>query len=280
MIKDSKNTNIKNSFFSRKVLNSILNNDENVILIIFMIIIAVVSAILPTFRTSYNILIVIRQFSLITIVAMGQSLVLISGGFDLSVGNIVALTNMAVAYMMVFLGWPIWLCVVIAVLIGTICGVVNGFLVAKVKINPLIATLAMGWVFSGIILVSAKGWPITDLPKGFDVLGQGYFLGIPLPIYFMVFVAIVLTIFLSRTINGRYLYAIGGNEKSSILAGLNVSNLRMLSYSICGTLAGFSGVVLAARMGTAQANAGVTWTLPTVAAAVIGKRIIVIYSRC
>jgi len=267
---EQKKVGFKYSFFSRRILSPILSNDENVILIIFLSIIAIVSGILPRFRTVYNILIVIRQFSLITIVAMGQSIVLISGSFDLSVGNIVALTNMAVAYMMVFLGWPIWLCVIIATLIGTICGLANGFLVARVKINPLIATLAMGWVYSGIILISAKGWPITDLPKDFDVLGQGYYLGIPLPMYFMVFVAIILTIFMSRTIYGRYLYAIGGNEKSSILAGLNVSNLKMLSYAICGTLTGFAGVVLASRMGTAQAHAGVTWTLPTVAAAVIG----------
>jgi ribose transport system permease protein len=264
---DSKKTT---KSLGKKCLASILSNDENVILIVFIVIIGIVSAILPRFRTFYNILIVIRQFSLITIVSMGQAIVLISGGFDLSVGNIVALTNMAVAYMMVFQGWPIWLSVILAILIGTTCGIINGLLVAKIKINPLIATLAMGWVYSGVILVTAKGWPITDLPKGFNVLGQGYFLGIPLPIYFLIVIAIVLSIFLSKTINGRYLYAIGGSEKASLLAGLNTSNLRMLSYSICGFLAGFSGVVLASRMGTAQANAGEPWTLPTVAAAVIG----------
>lgn len=266
----TKRANFKNSFFNRRILNPIVSNEENLVLIFFITIIAIVSAILPRFRTLYNILTVIRQFSLITIVAMGQSIVLISGGFDLSVGSIVALCNMAVAYMMIFLGWPIWLSVLMATLIGTACGIINGLLVSKVRINPLIATLAMGWIYSGIILVTSKGWPITGLPKDFDVLGQGYFLGIPLPIYFMAFVGIILTIFLSRTVIGRYLYAIGSNQKASILAGLNLSNLRLLSYVICGTLTGFAGVALASRMGTAQANAGVTWTLPSVAVAVIG----------
>ena len=266
----TKRSKFRSSFFNRRILDVIVSNEENLVLIFFLVIIAIVSAILPKFRSLYNILTVIRQFSLITIAAMGQSIVLISGGFDLSIGNIVALCNMAVAYMIVFLGWPIWLSVIMGTLVGTACGLINGFLVAKVKINPLIATLAMGWIFSGVILVSSRGWPITGLPKAFDVLGQGYFLGIPLPIYFMAFIGIILTLFLSRTVTGRYFYAIGGNEKASILAGLNASTLRMLSYTICGTLAGFAGVVLVSRMGTAQATAGVPWTLPTVAAAVIG----------
>mgnify|MGYP005844982891 CR=1 FL=1 len=263
-------TNFRDSFFNKKIIQPIISNEENLVLIFFILIIAIVAAILPKFRTLYNILTVIRQFSLITIAAMGQSIVLISGGFDLSIGNIVALSNMAVAYMIAFLGWPIWISFIAATLVGTLCGLINGVLVAKIKVNPLIATLAMGWIYSGVILVSSKGWPITNLPKAFDYFGQGYFLGIPLPIYFMVFIGIVLSVFLSRTVLGRYLYAIGGNEKASILAGLNSSNLRMLSYTICGTLAGFAGVVLVSRMGTAQADAGTPWTLPTVAAAVIG----------
>ncbi len=251
-------------------LKDFFSNDENIILVVFIVIISIISIILPRFRTVHNMLIVLRQFSLITIVAFGQSIVLISGGFDLSVGNIVAGANMVVAYLMVFLGWPVWLSVIVATLVGTLCGLINGILVAKIRINPLIATLASGWIFSGVILVTSRGWPITDLPKAFDILGQGFFLGIPFPVWFMIITGIILSIFLAKTIVGRYLYAIGGNEKASILAGLNSSNLRLLSYVICGTLAGFAGVVLASRMGTAQAEAGVPWTLPTVAAAVIG----------
>ncbi len=253
-----------------KKISSVMSADENLILVIFLVIISILFIFLPKFREPYNILIVLRQFSLITIVAVGHAIVLISGTFDLSVGAIVAMSNMAVAYMMVFLGWPIWISIILAILVGTVCGLINGFLVAKVKINPLIATLASSWVYAGILLITTLGHPIVKLPEAFDVLGQGYFLRIPLPVWFMILVGIIATIFLSKTVNGRFIYAIGDNEKAAVLAGLNVSNLRMLSYMICGTLCGFAGVLLVSRVGTAQVTAGTSWTLPSVAAAVIG----------
>jgi ribose transport system permease protein len=256
--------------FAGKVLKYIASSDEMSILAIFAVIIIAVCIAVPKFRTLYNILVVMRQFSLLTIVAMGQTLVLISGAFDLSVGSIVALSGMAGTYLAVTLGLPVLLSVFIAILVGAGCGGFNGFLVSKVKINPIIATLASGWIFSGLILVTTKGWPISGFPKDFAFVGQGYFLGVPLPVIMMVVIAAILMFFLSKTIYGRFLYAIGGNQKSSFFAGLNVSKYRIMAYIICGALAGFAGVVLSSRMGSAQAKAGLDWTLPSVAAAVIG----------
>jgi ribose transport system permease protein len=255
-----------------KYLSNFLKKDEAVISLVFVVILAIASIAIPQFRTSYNLLVVIRQFSLITIVAFGQGLVLITGGFDLSVGYIVALSNMAVAYLLVYMNWPIILCIVGGILIGTACGFFNGILVTRLRINPLIATLGSGWIFNGLILVSSKGWPITGLTdfKSFAYLGQGYFLKIPMPIWIMLIIGILLTFFLRKTILGRYLYAIGGNDKAGWLAGLNVPNIRMFSFIMSGVLSGLAGVLLSARLGTAQANAGVNWTLPTVAAAVLG----------
>lgn len=255
---------------SNVVFKSIASNDELSILVIFIVIITAVSIVVPKFRSLYNILTVTRQFSLLTIVAMGQTLVLITGAFDLSVGAIVALSGMAGTYLAVTLGWPILISILAAVGIGTICGLFNGLLVAKVKINPIIATLASGWIFSGVILVTTEGWPISGFPKDFASVGQGYFLGLPLPVIMMIIIGAMLTFFLSKTIYGRFLYAIGGNEKSSFIAGLNVSRYKIFAYVLCGALAGFAGIVLASRMGSAQAKAGLDWTLPSVAAAVIG----------
>lgn len=255
---------------SRTILKSIAASDELSILVIFGVIIIAVCIAVPKFRTLYNILIVMRQFSLLTIVSMGQSVVLISGAFDLSVGSIVALSGMAGTYFAVTLGWPVMVSLLIAFIIGAMCGTFNGFLVAKVKINPIIATLATGWIYAGTILVTTKGWPISGFPKDFASVGQGYFLGVPLPVIMMIIFAIILYVFLSSTIYGRFLYAIGGNQKSSFFAGLNVSKYRIVAYIICGALAGFAGVVLSSRMGSAQAKAGLDWTLPSVAAAVIG----------
>ncbi len=243
---------------------------KNTILIIFLVIIAVASVFLKNFRTIDNVLMIARQFSMVAIIAMGQAIVLISGGFDLSIGAIASLCGMASAYVAVVLGWPLWLCILVPVILGGICGVFNGVLVSIIKINPLIATLASGWVFSGIILVATKGWPITSLPKPFLFLGQGRLFNIPLPIILMIAICIILTIFLSKTYFGRYLYALGGSEKTSLFVGINVDLVKLSAYVLAGALAGFAGLILTSRMGTAQAGAADAWTLPSIAAAVIG----------
>ena len=259
----------KKGFFN-KISRMMLANDEFFIFIIFIVIITVVAAISPQFRTLYNVKIVLRQFSLITIVAMGQALVIITGGFDLSVGAIVALCGMAGTYFAVTLHWPVGVALLMATLIGATCGVFNGFLITRIRINALIATLASGWIFQGVLLVTTKGWPISNFPPNFAFLGQGHVLGIPLPVILMVVIGIILSIFLSRTIYGRTFYAIGGNEKASTFAGIPVNKYKFTAFVICGALAGFAGIVLDARVGSAQATAGLDWTLPTVAAAVIG----------
>ena len=251
-------------------LNFIKSNDEISILIIFIGMMLFASIGIPAFRTLYNVKVVIRQFSLVTIVAMGQAIVLITGMFDLSVGAIVALSGITGSYLVVMRDWPVWLSVLGAITVGCCCGLFNGFLVSKVKINPIIATVASGWIFSGIILVTTEGWPISNFPSNFAFLGQGSFLGIPLPILMMITIAIIITFFLSRTIYGRFLYAVGGNEKGCVFAGVNVGKYKIMAYAICGTLSGLAGVILASRMGSAQAESGLSWTLPTVAACVIG----------
>lgn len=259
-----------NGYFKERILKPVFASDEASILVIFLVIIITVGIAVPKFRSLYNILVVLRQFSLITIVAMGQTIVLISGSFDLSVGAIVAMSGMFGTYLAVTLGWPVILCVILAMCIGAACGAFNGFLVSILKVNAIIATLASGWIFSGLVLVATKGWPISDFPDNFAFVGQGYILGIPLPVIMMAVIAAILILFLSKTILGRYLYAIGGNETSSFFAGLNVKKYRIYAYIICGALSGLAGIVLASRMGSAQAKAGLDWALPSVAAAVIG----------
>ncbi|GAJ19510.1 unnamed protein product, partial [marine sediment metagenome] len=174
-------------------------SEENTILFVFIFIIILVSSIIPQFRTLYNIKIVTRQFSLVTIVAMGQALVIITGGFDLSVGAIAALSGMSCSYFSVILNWPIAISVLFALAIGAICGVFNSILITKIKINALIATLASGWIFQGIILVTSKGWPISDFPENYTAIGQGQFLGITFPVIYMILIGIILTIFLSSS---------------------------------------------------------------------------------
>lgn len=254
-----------------KLSNTLLKiAEEHAVLIVFAIIVIVAAIFLPKFRTPINALVVIRQFSMIAIVAIGQGVVLISGGFDLSVGAIASLCGMACGYFLTSLGMPVWLGILLGVLVGNACGLFNGILVSYMRINPLIATLASSWIFNGIILVTTKGWPISSLPSGFGFLGQGKFLSIPVPIWLMILVTVLFTILLGKTVYGRNIYALGGSEITSIFVGINVKLIKLSAFAISGTLAGFAGIILTSRLATAQAGAAEQWTLPSVAAAVIG----------
>ncbi|MGD9290919.1 MAG: ABC transporter permease [Desulfobacterales bacterium] len=254
-----------------KLSNTLLKiAEEHAVFIVFAIIVIVAAICLPKFRTPINALVVIRQFSMIAIVAIGQGVVLISGGFDLSVGAIASLCGMASGYFLTSLGMPVWLGILLGVLVGNMCGLFNGMLVSFVRINPLIATLASSWIFNGIVLVTTKGWPISNLPSGFGFLGQGKIFSIPVPIWLMVLVALFFTILLGKTVYGRNIYALGGSEITSIFVGINVKLIKLSAFAISGTLAGFAGIILTSRLATAQAGAAEQWTLPSVAAAVIG----------
>ena len=244
--------------------------EKNAILVVFALIVIIAALFLPKFRTTINALVVIRQFSMIAIVAIGQGIVLISGGFDLSVGAVASFCGMASGYFLTSLGMPVWLGVILGILVGTVCGLFNGILVSLIRINPLIATLASSWIFNGIILVTTKGWPISNLPGEFSFLGQGKIFSIPVPIWMMIIVTLLFTILFAKTVYGRNLYAIGGSEKTSIFVGINVKYIKMSAFVISGTLAGFAGIILTSRLATAQVGAAEQWTLPSVAAAVIG----------
>jgi len=260
----------KNKLSAGSFFKKMFSSEESTILFIFIGIIIVVSILVPDFRSSYNILVVLRQFSLIAIVAMGQAVVMISGSFDLSVGSIVALSGMFGTHLVVNMGLPVFLGVFLSTILGGICGLINGLLVAKLKINGIIATLATGWIFTGVILITTKGWPISDFPKNFAFIGQGYVLGLPLPVIYMLGVAILLSIVMAKSMLGRSFYAIGGNPVAGFFAGMDVARYRILAYVMCGALAGFAGVILSARVGSAQAKAAFDWALPSVAAGVIG----------
>ena len=267
---DATNRESTESKFFNQLFQKIFMVEENLILFVFIALIAFLCIILPRFRDPYNLLVVSRQFSLIAIAVIGQTVVLISGGFDLSIAGIVTLCAMTAGYMLETLGWPVGVAIIGGTFCGTICGLINGFLVGRVKINPVIATLGSGWIFGGIVFVITHGFPISELPDAFYFLGQGRMAGIYLPIWLMLAAAVIVTLFLAKTSYGRYIFAVGGNATASRLAGINIAHYRLLAYGICGTLTGFSGVVLAARIGSIRADIGANWTLITIASAVVG----------
>lgn len=227
-----------------------------------------------TFLTAENIMNVGRQIAEIAIMAVGQTLVIIAGGIDLSVGSVLAFSGVATGLVLTSTGnIPLGVCAGLAA--GSLCGGLNGFLVTKGKIPPFVVTLGMMGVASGVALVLTGGTNIfIDIPiqeRGFNSIGLGRLFGtIPIPLIIMTFVALFAHVLLSKTPTGRYVYAIGGSSESARLSGISVNRYQGLTFLISGFTAGLAGVVLASRLGISQPTAGQGYELDTIAATVIG----------
>lgn len=221
------------------------------------------------FLTTNNILNILVQSSLIAIIAVGQTFVILTGGIDLSVGSIVAFTSVGVGLMLVG-GVPIWLAIILGSLIGAAVGFVNGVAVTYGKIPAFIVTLGMMSIARGAALALNSGRPVSGLPFSFDLVASTRIFGIPIFVFYMLAVYLVGYVVLYKLRLGRYLFAIGGNRKSTKLAGINVKKYEASAYIISGLLAGLGGVLLTARLNYATPLSGSAYELDTIAATVIG----------
>lgn len=229
----------------------------------------VFSILTDSFFTEYNLLNVLRQSAVTGILAAGMTFVIISGGIDLSVGSVVAVSGVFAAGLMRD-GVPVPLAILVAIAIGLVFGAINGIAIAIFKIPPFIATLGTMTIGSSIALAYTQGLPISGLPKEFTYLGQGSIGPIPVPIVIAAVVIVLAAIVLSRTIVGRYAFALGGNEKATYLSGVSTTRWKITMYALLGVLGGIAGVLLAARQNSGQPNAGTGIELSVIAAVVIG----------
>ncbi|MCA1023569.1 ribose ABC transporter permease [Halobacillus litoralis] len=236
-----------------------------------LVLITVVSIINPSFLEPLNLLNLLRQVAINALIAYGMTFVILTGGIDLSVGSILALSSALMAGMMVSGIDPI-LAILIGCLLGALMGAVNGLLITKGKMAPFIATLATMTMFRGLTLVYTDGNPITGLGDSyaFQLFGRGYFLGIPVPAVTMLLAFAVLWVILHKTPFGRRTYAIGGNEKAAFISGINVSRVKILVYSLAGLLSALAGAILTSRLNSAQPTAGTSYELDAIAAVVLG----------
>lgn len=223
----------------------------------------------PQFLTFGNIHAVFLGMAVEAIVAVGMTVLLVSGGFDLSVGSVLALGGV-VAGLLVNDGVPTPLAVLGALIVGVAVGLTNGLLVAKVGVNPLITTLGMLSVIQGFVLLLAGGFAVTGLPPSLTVLGQSVYFRIQAPIYFMLGFAILGDLLLRRSRLLRLAYYVGGNEQAARLTGIRVDRVKIAAYCLTAGLAAFGGIILAARFGAASVNAGETLPLDVITAVVIG----------
>jgi ribose transport system permease protein len=257
--------------FRNNPLGSILNfMKANVPLIGLLIIILLLAILSPAFLTLLNILNVLRQASINGFQAFGLTLVIISGGIDLSVGSIVAFSGMVSALLILAGVTPI-LAVLAGLVSGTAIGVLNGLLISKGKLQPFIATLGSMMVFRGLTLYISNGVPASKLGEGLiGFIGRGFILGIPTPVYLLLLIFAVIAFVLRKTVFGKRIYAIGGNKRAAFLSGIDVDKNLVYVYAISGFLAALAGIVLMSRVDSAVPTAGIGFELSAIAAAVIG----------
>ncbi len=236
-----------------------------------IILVAIVSILNPAFLEPLNILNLLRQISINALIAFGMTFVILTGGIDLSVGAILALSSALTAGFIVSGMDPIF-AIIVGSIIGAILGMVNGLLITKGKMAPFIATLATMTIFRGLTLVYTDGNPITGLGSNyaFQLFGRGYFLGIPVPAITMLLTFIVLWVLLHKTPFGRRTYAIGGNEKAALISGIKVPRVKILIYSLAGFMSALAGAILTSRLNSAQPTAGTSYELDAIAAVVLG----------
>ena len=240
--------------------------------IALIILMAVITIINSNFLTANNLLNLLLQVTSNALIAFGMTFVILTGGIDLSVGSILALSSALTAGLLGS-GMPVTLAILISLILGCILGMINGLLISYGKLAPFIVTLATMTIFRGATLVYTNGNPIT---KGlsdtflFQFLGQGYIVGIPFPVIIMFIVFIVLYALLHKTAFGKSVYAIGGNEKAAYISGVKLNKVKIIIYSISGIMASISGLIITSRLSSAQPTAGASYEMDAIAAVVLG----------
>lgn len=230
---------------------------------------AVLWALTPHFLTVSNLLNVAQQTSINAIVAVGMTYVILSGGIDLSVGSIVALSGVVLGTLLQD-GQPLPVAIAAALAIGIACGLLNGALVSWGGLPPFIVTLGMMSIARGAALVFTEGRPVSGFDAGFRSLATGSVGFVPAPVVVMIAVYLVAHLVLTRTTFGRYVYAIGGNEEATRLSGVAVRLHKTLIYGVAGLMSAVAAIILTARLNSAQPIAGMMYELDAIAATVIG----------
>lgn len=253
---------------NKKSVKEVLNSLTLVLIILGLGVILSIAS--PNFLKTTNILNILRQVSINGILAIGMSLVCLTGGIDLSVGSIVAFSGILTAGLLNKTGLPIFVIALIAVAIGSIMGLINGYFVAYWGAPAFVVTLSMLTVGRGLTYIYCDGKPISKLPAEFLVIGKGSILGLPVPTIILLIVFIIFSVMLAKFKLGRYIYAVGGNPQAAMVSGINVKKILLLVYMFSGMCCGVAAVVLTARVSAGLATAGDGYELNAIAATVIG----------
>ena len=222
-----------------------------------------------TFFTAKNLINVMRQVSINVFVACAMTMILIAGGIDLSIGAVMATTGMVAAYMSLA-GIPFFLCVLAGLAVGTIAGLVNGIIIANTNMQPFIVTYSTQIILRGMVYVITAAGTVRLTSEAFLNFGGGSLGPIPWPILYMIVVIVFSVLILNRSKLGRHIYAIGGNPKAAEYSGINIKKVKIFIYTLSGTLAALSGLVLTSRNSSMQPSVGNGLEMDAIAAVVLG----------
>lgn len=241
------------------------------LLVIIVVCCLILSFFTPHFLTVSNLSTTAIGLSADGIIAVGMTVALVLGGFDLSVGSVMALSGV-VAGALYLAGVNIWLAAGIALLVGMICGLINGYFIGRVGLNPFITTLGMMSIARGASYVLTQGSPLSlaGISKGFKFLGGGQLLGFPVMVLFYLLIVVIMDFVMRRSVVMRQVFYVGSNEKAAALSGINVSKVKMGVFFLTGTLAAVSGILTLSRFTVATPNAGMSAEMRAIAACVIG----------
>ena len=250
-------------------IKKLMGQREFMIFAIVGVMFLIMSSASPYFLTSGNLLALLLALSLESLIAVAMTNLMASGGFDMSVGSIVAFTGAAVA-MLMKLGFPVPIAVLAGLCVGAAAGLFNGFTVAVIGINPFVTTLASLSLFRGLTMIITQGKNIAPLPAAFNAIGQTKILGVQSPIWITLFFVALGDIMLRKSRFFRQNYFIGGNERTARLSGIHVTKMKILNYALTGFFAGLAGVILTARLGAASVTTGTGLELRVITAVIIG----------
>lgn len=239
------------------------------LLLVELIIFALLS---PYFLTLKNIMSIGLNMSVLGIVAIGQTMCILTSDFDLSVGNTAALTGLMSAFFFQNMGISYVISLIMAMIVAMLIGMINGLLITKVKISAFITTMATNFILGGMVVLISKGQAIIVSDRSFGVIGKTTLTGIkfPLPMLIVIVLFVCFAWFLKNTTFGRKLYCVGGNAQAARIAGINIHRIKILTYVLSSALSGFAGIILASRMNAAQISVGSTYGMESIAAAVLG----------
>ena len=238
------------------------------VVLLTMVIIASVAS--PYFLDIYNLQSLLRDLAFVGMIGVAQSLLLLVGELDLSVGKIASLCGILAGIMMVHKGMNPWLSFILGLALGLVFGLINGIIITQLRLNSMVATIGMQGVYGGVNLVLTKGKAITGIPEDIYFLGKGNVGPLPVPFIICILVLILILFMVKKTKTGRYIYAIGNSREAAKVLGIKVDKIRMMIYAIVGLISSLAGLLYVARLGSSQTAVGENWLMNSIAASVIG----------